>query len=445
MTSTSFRKLYSATMRKLISESIIYIFAAVGNALALVVFVRVATAVLDIQVLDDVFLGRRYVPVLAALMGCGTSQVIQKYWTIEKDNGVEKLCILVATLCMCLFSFLIGICIFFFTTSSFSKDLQSISILYAIDSNHLLIAAFATATGQIVASVLLVNGRLILSGCLQALNSSLISLIIVGAIRQELIVSDLFQWTAYCSLIISLLALLYSVSGYEKQFFTECLDRSFVYWLSQFQKCAKFGIPRAFSTAMDFCLFAITPWLVSNELGKPAVFAIVLTVVKMSQLIIAPVSQIAGLRVATFSSHEQQIKVDKMISISALIMFSVGVIAAVVIFLTRKWIVLFLVEDIRLQLQVNHYLGYCSVALPGLMVFYAMRSVLELRFVMPVNLLSLIMAIVTHLGSYYVLFQYVDCSLAAAISFTLSASVLGLSTLILASVAAARGSQQKLY
>ena len=31
---------------------------------------------------------------------------------------------------------------------------------------------------------------------------------------------------------------------------------------------------------MDFGLFAITPWLVSNELGKAAVFSIALTLVK---------------------------------------------------------------------------------------------------------------------------------------------------------------------
>ena len=56
---------------------------AVGNAIAVILFVRVATDVLSLRSLDDIFLGEGIYQ-YSALLSLGSSQVIQKYWTVLK-------------------------------------------------------------------------------------------------------------------------------------------------------------------------------------------------------------------------------------------------------------------------------------------------------------------------------------------------------------------------
>ena len=429
----SVKRLYSATVRKLIIDSLVYTLVAAGNAIAVIFFVRVATEVLSLRSLDDIFLGRRYIPVFSALLSLGSSQVIQKYWTVEKDSPTEKLRILVATTIMCVTGFLVTAVFLMLVTALMGHDLQSHTVLYAVKNNYLLLAALSVAVGQIAASILLVDGRLLASGILQALNGSIISAMIIELIGPELVVSELFKWTAYCSLSISFATIIFSLqSGFDKS----CLDSFFLKnysgWLMLLKKCLTFGIPRSLSTAMDFGLFAITPWLVSNELGKAAVFSIALTLVKMSQLVLAPVSQIVALRVASFSSIQQQLRADRAIAVSVLVMVGVGIGSAEALYLSRNWLITLFVGDISIRSQISLYLRYFSFALPGLMIFYSMRSILELRFTAPVNLISLVLAITTHLGIYYMLVGYYICPVAAAYSFIWSSTVLGICTLSLA-------------
>ena len=126
----SVKRLYSATVRKLIIDSLVYTLVAAGNAIAVILFVRVATDVLSLRSLDDIFLGRRYIPVFSALLSLGSSQVIQKYWTIEKDSPTEKLRILVVTTIMCVTGFLVTEVFVMLITALMGHGLQLHTVLY---------------------------------------------------------------------------------------------------------------------------------------------------------------------------------------------------------------------------------------------------------------------------------------------------------------------------
>ena len=82
----------------------------------------------------------------------------------------------------------------------------------------------------------------------------------------------------------------------------------------------------------------------------------------MSQLVLAPVSQIVALRVwPHFLRIQQQLRADRAIAVSVLVMAAVGIgSAGGTLFWSRNWLITLFVEDISIRSQISLYLRYFS-------------------------------------------------------------------------------------
>jgi hypothetical protein len=196
------------------------------------------------------------------------------------------------------------------------------------------------------------------------------------------------------------------------------------------QDAVAFGAPRSLVSFMDMLVLLIGPWLLRSDLAAAGYLIIALTIVRLVQSALAPLSQVASIATARLVGRgaSEDVRYGTRLLTSAALLGGGVALAFCYPWLDRLLALWLPTPSLREGVAV-----YARVLLLGLIpygVFQALKGVVEMRWITPWNLVSLGAAAAVQVLLSWLLGARFPFPLACVIAVTASFWVLGLLTLI---------------
>ena len=192
-----------------------------------------------------------------------------------------------------------------------------------------------------------------------------------------------------------------------------------------------FALPRGLVTFLDMALLMLGPWLLRFEVEEAGFLIVSLTLVRVLQVAIMPVSQIASVLTAQYVGRGDERSIEEGVKLLfGAVLYSGALIGAGVIPWGRTILELWL-GDADLAEGVFKYFIVVGWGLIPYALFQGLKGIIEMRWFRPLNMVTLIIANLVHLGAFLVFRGTLGTEPAVRWSFLLSLICLGVLTAVL--------------
>ncbi|RJQ28470.1 hypothetical protein C4565_03580 [Candidatus Parcubacteria bacterium] len=411
--------------KKLKADVAISAVFSLFSMIVLLWIVRLASEAYSPAMLGWFLLARRFAGAGANLFQLGASQTLRRYISINFDLNEEKL----SYIYVALLGWLVISAIILVITFQLQFALEAWLFPGNPDALGLAIGtttyALALVLNYIVFSSLIAERKIALGNFLDTLASGgfLIPLLLFYGGKASL--PWLLQFHAFAVVLLSWgVAIWYVLS----------LHISLVPDLNLVKRAAgnfcRYGVPRTFVTFADMLILLIGPWLLRTNPEESGYLLIALTLTRAIQAAIQPLTQIASVVTARLIGSDNNTTLSEGINLLlGIVVYASTLLVAILVPWRYKLLLLWL-GNAKVISGVLFYFDALIWAIIPYAVFQGLKGVIEMRWVRPLNLYTLVVSSVIYLLSYVILLRFVGPSDAVRCSTLLSFIVLGVGSLI---------------
>jgi hypothetical protein len=356
------------------SQSIENVFFTLIKAMVFLYAISLASEYLPVTLLGLSLLFRRQGGMFAGALGLGLTQSILKYSTSREGRDEEYLaCFDISVLVI----FMVSLVGYFygdiFSELLFKNKDVSLGFYFTIYTIGLIVNFLAYSSWLTIMNFRIAN---------------LVELLSVGVTFIVAIVvynntkSGHFFWMilSFGCLFISSIFLFIFMSIEKIHPFKFVKNR--FYDGKMKVKVLMFGIPRGISAFLEGGIYVIGPWFLVSEPEEAGYLIIALSVLKLLQTAITPISQIISLRVLKTIAEKNQPEQKRLLS---LLMYT-----SVISFVGVMMYPLLKVSILTFWLGSNaenvlYYLNELIYIMPALAAFYLLRNFIDLYFSLPIT------------------------------------------------------------
>ncbi len=191
----------------------------------------------------------------------------------------------------------------------------------------------------------------------------------------------------------------------------------------------RYGLPRTFITFADMLILLIGPWLLRAHQEEAGYLLIALTLTRAIQAAIQPLTQVASVVTARLTGrHNDAILSEGINLLFGTILYASTLLVAILV-PWRDTLLWMWLGDTEVIKGVLFYFDALMWAIIPYAIFQGLKGVIEMRWVRPLNLYTLIVASIIYLGSYGILLNFTGLSKAVRGSTLLAFIVLGVGSL----------------
>lgn len=381
---------------------IVNLFCNSLSALILFGVISLATQLLSPAELGLFLLSRQIASVIANFSQLGTSQTLLRYLPLQ-ENPIDKLIYKLISIIILICTSLILIFVFKINTPNISNLLLG-STNYNSLTYWTILYSIGLMFNFMAYTILFTKGYIFWGNLVNSINSGGILLVIsffLPAIYPTITAEFLLKILVYSTGILSLAIIIVdSVISLLKN------PTSLRILLNKIKPGVhahvNYGLLRSLTPFLDNMLFLIAPWVIRNEPSCVANITIALTLGRIIQVAILPMSQIFTLHCAQMLSDKNFEQIRKLILYS----LASAILISLALFLFLK---LYLYQLLYLWLKnqdiVNQSFEYANSLLYALMplaVFYSLKGIIDALYVLPKNLITLSLGIAAFFLSYTV-------------------------------------------
>lgn len=185
---------------------------------------------------------------------------------------------------------------------------------------------------------------------------------------------------------------------------------------------ATYGLPRGFSAFADMAFLTLLPWLLRSNPTEASYIILAFTILRVMQAAVMPITQVLATRFAQrLGKAEGKHIENKNIRPLVLIAMVSSLLIIGAYFMVGEWALNLWLADVNLVRGTMMYMLPVILSAPFFLFFYTLRSIIEVTWVMPKNLITLIGGLALQVAVYHISAAY-GYSVRDAISFAIFVS-----------------------
>ena len=378
-------------------QILVNIIFTVIKTLFMLYSIRLATNLLEASIMGTILLIRRQAPMFANVTHLGLSQSLLKY-VASSSNIKNKAIIFTDVLKFIFLSIFICFAIGYVFSGEVAyyvlgvKDVEfgHYFVLYVV-GYMLNYVAYASWFAKL---------DLIKANLVELINVGLLFILVLVLFGENGTTIDLLK---PLSLLTCLFSVLFLIWFYIKELSKEAnLIISHFFSFNLNYHLLHYGFLRGVGAFAETSIFVVGPWLLRHKADEAGYLIIALSVIKMFQVAVTPISQVMSIRAISFF-HQSNDESKKLLFMTLII--TVLSLVAVVFY--------FIVGKILLELwipgsadEVEFYINYLIFGLPAICGFYMLRNYVDLVFRIPYNLIFLSISLVVFLFIQFISEKY---------------------------------------
>ena len=407
--------------RRLRRDTVLNVALSAVRTVAVVWVIRDASVTFAPEVLGVFLLARRISATLACLFQLGTSQTLLRYVSIYAADDTRKRVFVLSALAVWVAMSLSCVGLGFI----FREPLSGFLFPGADAGPSLVVCTAALVAGTVASflpySTLLGERRVVAANILELVNASGI---VLGALLwygSAATATSVLGVQALGMAVLSVGTLVWLATGMAGGEGVEVGGM----WKEAGDAFMRFGLPRGASSFLDMLLLLIGPWLLRRSPDEAGYLIVALTVLRLLQTAISPVSQIAAVVTARLRGATDRPALAggvRMLGAGALYagVIAVALTAPFVPYLLHIWLPSQVVGD-----GVAKYVPIILWAGVPYVLFQALKGVVEMHWVQPLNLISLCCAAVVQIGVTLALVPRLGLETAVSLGVVTSMTSLG--------------------
>ncbi len=190
----------------------------------------------------------------------------------------------------------------------------------------------------------------------------------------------------------------------------------------------KYGLPRGVITSLDVGIWAIGPWLLRDKPDEAAYLIVALTMVRAMQMFITPITKLASVVTAQLLGVGDESSIREGVRlVFGMTLYGPLLAMAVIVPWQRELLNLWLKNPGLVAGVSRYFLIVCWGTVP-LTVFHAVRGIIEVRWVRPLNLYTLGAGFAVQLAVFFAARPALGATQAAGLSLLAMFWVIGIVT-----------------
>lgn len=353
----------------------------------LLLSIRLADQLLAAGTMGLLLLFRRQGALWANFLQFGFSQSLQKFYISNPDSvarsnmwAVLTKWMVIAGMAAVLVSWLLGAQL---SEALFGEPDQTLALAFGIYTAGL-------ALGFIACSSWIAEFRLVHSNIIDWLNGSLLFVLCILA-GSHLSGVDFSLLLAVLTLVASGLSLFLFMRRHKS-------EHSFLKNKWKIERTViQYSMTRGMSAFVDMGTLVVGPWLLREKPEQAGFLIISYTVLRLAQTLIMPLAQVVALRANSYR-HDQRQEERRVVWLG-LISFACGWLAVAAYYIVGNFFLALWLPNSYVQVVL--ILNELIIFTPALCLFYSLRNYIELRYLLPWNLIVLTLALAGMLLGYY--------------------------------------------
>lgn len=196
-------------------------------------------------------------------------------------------------------------------------------------------------------------------------------------------------------------------------------------WTERIQTLVRFGPARGLVTFLDMSILMIGPWLLRSSPEQAGFLIVALTLVRIVQAGIMPMTQVASVITARFVGSDDQASIQEGVRLLFGVVLYAGLYAiAVLLPWGHRLLDLWLGSE-SLATSVWRDFVVVGWGVFPFALFHGLKGVIEMRWFRPLNVWTLLGAVTAHLGLFYLLLPRYGLEAAVRFSLLLAFWILG--------------------
>lgn len=412
-------------MKKLKSELVINILFSIIKALCMLWVIGKSADVLSYQLLGIFLLSRRFSSTFSNLIQLGMAQTIRRYVSANLDKPTRKDYVFNSLILWAAIS-IFAIPIALFLDGTFSKLIFG-DASYEFLATLTCLTCLALVLHYVANSTLFAERRVFLSNIFDLMNSS--GFIIIAMYIKDIKESPesilLFQVIGIIAICLIYL-IIYLKSDFSLvEFFHNQKYKSLM------KDFRVYGVSRGFVTFLDSLVLLIGPWIIRHEIEGSANLVIAYTFLRLIQTAINPISQIISMGVArNLNSGQLDYHLSKGIRCIIGLVLYLTIFSLTFLLPWGEQLLYLWLGETSIVEGVLVYYPFVLIALGPLSIFHSLKGIIEMKWIYPFNLVTLVITIIVQTITYYTMINFINSSLAISVSIIVSFSITCLITLV---------------
>ncbi|MBC8755337.1 hypothetical protein H2O64_11670 [Kordia sp. YSTF-M3] len=404
-------------MNKLSKDVIISTVFSLLNVLFNFWLIKEAEYVFSLAHLGIFLYVRRIASTFSNFVQLGTSQALIRFTSIEKDNAqkIKIYHIISIAIWLMVLGALVGIYTtfhpflssYFFPNSIHAISYLKITFVY-ISMLHL---------SYVVVPYFLNLRKIFIYNLIQLLAASLVMLLVFKYVGVSITILLLFHYSLSIIFLLLFLLLIYLIFKLKLYIFPKFDDIK-----SEGKQFLKYGLPRATIPFSDMLLLTIGAMLIQGNEDIIGGFLVAITLSRAILIILQPVSLLSAVISGHGNSEEKHTQIVNLLVGGTIY---IAIIAAILMY---NWIDVLLPywlkneETIKL---VTYIFKLLALGLVPYALFQALKGIIEIKYLKPLNLYTLLIGICSHVVLYYVFSVWFDTIKSVSLSLMISFILLG--------------------
>jgi len=192
----------------------------------------------------------------------------------------------------------------------------------------------------------------------------------------------------------------------------------------------RYGMPRGGVAFLDTSVLLIGPWMLREVPEESGFLIIALTLMRVIPLAIMPVTKIASVVTARLLGEGDQASIVQGIRMMFGITLHISVLSFAVLLPWRNAVVHLWLKKPELAQGAGSYFTVLCWGIVPLSVFYGLRGIIEVRWVRPLNLFTLTVALSVQFVLFMLLGSFLGEAQAMRVSMVTMFCVMGVMTLL---------------
>ncbi len=422
-------------MNKLSKDIIISTVFPFLNVLLNFWLIKEAEYLLSALALSVFLIMRRVVPTFTNLSQLGTSQALIRFVSINKDDedkiktyfAISFTIWIISSLLLAMLYFGFGAKLGIFLYDEI-QEAQNVKLYFLLTVWYISIVHLS----YLVQPYFLAKRKVFLYNIINMLNASLILLVVIKLVSATGLPESIGELVGRVDLTTILVRTLIVMSGLQLCLMIHIIIQLKIYnypTLNKIKSYGKefmlYGIPRSVITFADMFLLTVSAFMISNGKEEITAFLLALTLARIVLIVLQPVSKLSSVIVGNNNSEERQKTAINLMTGTTLY----GTLLLIIIL--YNWLNVLIdywLSDAERITQVLAAFKILALGLIPYAIFHGLKGIIEIKFFKPYNLFSIIIAIVLHVGLYYLLEGHYEKHIALSISLMIGFVALGVAT-----------------
>jgi hypothetical protein len=201
-------------------------------------------------------------------------------------------------------------------------------------------------------------------------------------------------------------------------------------WREMFRMTLSYGPTRAVIPFLELTVLSLAPWLIRRDLAEAGYMVIALNLAQIVQVAIVPIAQVSSIVSARLmgSGSEERLTDAARVLLGGSFFSSLFIVATVLPWADE--LMLLWLTDPSLAHGVATYFRYIAVSLVPLALYYGVKGIIEVRWIRPFNLYTLLVCVMIQVAVFYAAADFVALREAIGVSVAAGFFALGVMSVI---------------